>query len=357
MGIYTINEKFRAVPAPGDRPPSDRQARLAEMFGLGLDDTYEVTLYENLALDVRPGDLVFITGPSGSGKSVLLRRLTRALRDAQPDGGQVVDLSRLRVRADRPVIDLPAAPLETALRLLSAAGLADAFALLRPASQLSDGQRYRLRLALALDRLLAGADAPGGAPASAQAGAVGDDRPLPRPARTATGATDCSSIGASRTEGTGCGSRPAGMAPASILVADEFCSTLDRLCARALAYRVRRLVDRYGLTVLAASAHDDLVEDLAPDVLVVQREAAGVSVRYADTRRSANIDPSLPVGASQNIDPSLPVGASHGTDPSLPVGASQNIDPSLPVGASQNIDPSLPVRASQGTVPREGGAS
>jgi ABC-type glutathione transport system ATPase component len=70
-----------------------------------------------------------------------------------------------------------------------------------------------------------------------------------------------------------------------VLVADEFASTLDRLCARAVAYRLRRLADREGVTVLAASAHDDLVEDLAPDVLVVKGAGAEVEVRYSNTER------------------------------------------------------------------------
>jgi hypothetical protein len=73
--------------------------------------------------------------------------------------------------------------------------------------------------------------------------------------------------------------------PMRVLVADEFASTLDRLCARAVAYRLRRLADREGVTVLAASAHDDLVEDLAPDVLVVKGAGAEVEVRYADPSR------------------------------------------------------------------------
>jgi len=235
MALYAINQKFRAAPRtrPG-RPPSDRMIQVAEMFGIGLDESYEVTLYDDLALDVRPGDVVFVTGPSGSGKSVLLERLGRAIRDERPDGRRVVNLAAVRVREDRPVIDLMDGPLEETLRLLSAAGLADAFLLLRRPPELSDGQRYRLRLALALETLLAG----------------------PNAGRTVR-----------------------------LLVADEFCSTLDRLCARAVAYRIRRLADTHGLTVLAASAHDDLVEDLAPDVLVVKHAGERVEVHYADPSR------------------------------------------------------------------------
>jgi ABC-type ATPase with predicted acetyltransferase domain len=235
MAVYTINQKFQAAPPqrPG-QPPSDRMVQVAEMFGIGLDASYEVTLYDDLALDVRGGDVVFVTGPSGSGKTVLLERLERAVRDGQPDGGHAVNLAAVRVPTDAPVIDLLAGPLEEALRLLSAAGLADAFLLLRRARELSDGQRYRLRLALALDALLA---------------------------------------------------RRGGKPTLQVLVADEFCSRLDRLCARAVAYRVRRLADRHGLTILAASAHDDLVEDLAPDVLIVKHAGDRVEVHYADPAR------------------------------------------------------------------------
>ncbi len=344
MSVYTINEKFRAVepppsqrdphgagpdrggPAAGQGSPSHRQVRLAEMFGLGLDETYEVTLYDGLALDVRPGDVVFITGPSGSGKSVLLAGLVRAIRRRGPARSRIVDLADVVPAADRPVIDLLDAPLEAALRCLSTAGLADAFALLRRAPQLSDGQRYRLRLALALERLLA---EPGAtdcssigvthsgvtdceqsvAPACADAEADRDDRPfygdgshgpLPRPARTS---------------------------PHRILVADEFCSTLDRLCARALAYRLRRLLDRSqgdpdgpALTVLAASAHDDLVEDLAPDVLVVKGAGEAVEVRYADPSRGTKNDRSLTVAASQDD------GASRGGPPGPPRQPDQGAD-------------------------------
>ena len=69
------------------------------------------------------------------------------------------------------------------------------------------------------------------------------------------------------------------------MIADEFCSTLDRLCARAVAYRLRRMANAHGVTVLAASAHDDLVEDLSPDVLIVKHEGDRVEVTYQDPSR------------------------------------------------------------------------
>ncbi|GAF89411.1 unnamed protein product [marine sediment metagenome] len=267
--------------------------QVAEMFGIGLDESYEVTLYEDLTLDVRAGDVVFVTGPSGSGKSVLVERLERAIRDGQPDGGHIVNLAGVRsevpgrkaqrartgtgagdpvrVRMDEaPVIDLMSGPLEGALRLLSAAGLADAFLLLRRARELSDGQRYRLRLALALDALLAH---PNAEPGTRNAGTTNP--------RWQSGANQQHSPKRERGDGC-CQARARGL---RLLVADEFCSTLDRLCARAVAYRVRRLADTHGLTVVAASAHDDLVEDLAPDVLIVKHPGDRVEVHYADPVR------------------------------------------------------------------------
>ena len=234
MSVLTINQKFRAVTSvAAAAAPSEAALRTAEMFGIGLDESYEVTLYDNLRVDVRPGDVVYVTGPSGSGKSVLLARLAEALLAAWPDA-RVADLAAVRLPADRAVIDLMRPPLEQALRILSAAGLADAFLLLRTPQELSDGQRWRLRLAMAVQQ---------------------------------------------------CGVPAAAGTPHCLLVADEFCSTLDRLCARAAAYRVRRMASREGITVLAASAHDDLLEDLAPNVLVVKHEGSRVEVLYADPSR------------------------------------------------------------------------
>jgi uncharacterized protein len=288
MTLYTINQKFRAAPTGrGALPPGDRVLRVAEMFGIGLDESYEVALYENLQIDIRPGDVVFITGPSGSGKSVLLRLIEAAMRrdpaarvvnlgdgasgagasdpsrdlpdrqarrklavaSACSEDSQTGERARELTHAARgvPVIELMHGPLNESLQLLSAAGLADAFLLLRTPDELSDGQRYRLRLAMALE----------------QCGLSGESAPSRE--RKLAGAP--------------------GTPHFAVLVADEFCSTLDRLCARAVAYRVRRLANRHGLTVLAAAANDDLAEDLAPDILITKHEGSRVEVRYADPAR------------------------------------------------------------------------
>jgi ABC-type ATPase with predicted acetyltransferase domain len=270
MPVLTINEKFRAVTARAAAAgPSEAALKAAEMFGIGLDESYEVTLYENLRVDVRPGDVVYVTGPSGCGKSVLLTRLAVALGQAWP-GARIVDLAAMDLPPDRTVIDLMQPPLARALQVLSAAGLADAFLLLRTPQELSDGQRWRLRLALAIQEC----------------------RVKSEECRVNGKKTDFATAAAS--------SSPRSPVPSSLpfstlhsslcthhclLVADEFCSTLDRLCARAVAYRVRRMASREGVTVLAASAHDDLLEDLAPDVLVVKHEGSRVEVLYADPGR------------------------------------------------------------------------
>jgi len=282
MPVLTINQKFRAVTggAPAEAP-SEAVLRTAEMFGIGLDESYEVTLYENLRVDVRPGDVVYVTGPSGSGKSVLLAHLAEALGQAWPDA-RVADLAAVALPAGRAVIDLMQPPLDRALRILSAAGLADAFLLLRTPQELSDGQRWRLRLALAIEAVSHNDRAP-----TVRSGACtpADESLAPhRAPSVSSGSRDPADERLFARESNpeltlGARQRNA------VLVADEFCSTLDRLCARAVAYRVRRMASREGVTVLAASAHDDLLEDLAPDVLVAKHEACRVEVLYADPSR------------------------------------------------------------------------
>ncbi len=59
---------------------------------------------------------------------------------------------------------------------------------------------------------------------------------------------------------------------------DEFCATLDRVMARVVAYLFRKVARRLGKTVVVATAHDDLVGDFQPDIVVVKGFEGDVEV-------------------------------------------------------------------------------
>ena len=95
------------------------------------------------------GAAVLITGPSGAGKSTLLTQLDRALRT------RAVPVARTEATPlpERPLVDLFSGPVDRAMYWLSRVGLAEAQLIARHPDQLSDGQRWRLRLGLTLAAL------------------------------------------------------------------------------------------------------------------------------------------------------------------------------------------------------------
>jgi ABC-type ATPase with predicted acetyltransferase domain len=194
---------------------------VADLFGLPPDDPPH-TIAEDVALDIRPGDLALFTGPSGSGKSSLMREAGRQLN--------AIDATALDL-PDVPLVDALPGTTEDRLGLLAACGLGEARLLLRTPGELSDGQRYRFRMTFALSRR-------------------------------------------------------------SPILLDEFAAVLDRTLAKVLAFNLRKLVTRTGVGVLCATTHDDLVEDLNPDVHIrclgdgevqVTREPAKKNDRSAST--------------------------------------------------------------------------
>jgi hypothetical protein len=62
-------------------------------------------------------------------------------------------------------------------------------------------------------------------------------------------------------------------------LADEFAANLDRTLARVLSFNLRRLVTRTGVGMLVATTHEDLIDDLRPDLLVRCREGEVSQVR------------------------------------------------------------------------------
>jgi hypothetical protein len=117
-------------------------AAVADLFGIVEPDD-DVIVAENVALDLRPTDLVLFVGPSGSGKSSLLRAAGELLN--------AINVNELAL-PDESLIDALDGPVADRLGLLSSCGLAEARLALRTPTELSDGQRARFRLAFALGR-------------------------------------------------------------------------------------------------------------------------------------------------------------------------------------------------------------
>ena len=191
---------------------------VAEGFGLGLDQWEEFMVYDNVELKIGTTDIVYITGDSGSGKSVLLKALEKDIR-------QDMKLSRINIAdiqpdPNKPLIETIGKTLEEGLELLSKVGLNDAFLFLRSYEQLSDGQKYRYKIAKMIE---------------------------------------------SQTQ---------------FWIMDEFASMLDRDTAKIVAYNLQKLARQNGKAVLAATTHTDLFDDLNPSVHIHKRFGKEITVNY-----------------------------------------------------------------------------
>lgn len=201
---------------------SDRVLEIAEAFGIGLEDS-EFVVFDKLDLQVKDGDVVYITGQSGGGKSVLLRELARQMAER---GKTVANLDQVTFD-ERPLIDQIGKDTNDAVRLLAMAGISDAYLYVRRPSELSDGQRYRFRLAKAIEQ------------------------------------------------------------GAKVWTADEFMAILDRTAAKVIAFSMQKAARRAGATLMVATTHTDLVEDLAPDLYIEKRFREKVLV---DARNDSDND-------------------------------------------------------------------
>ena len=185
------------------------------MFGLTVERLSESAVTYKCRLEINDGDIVYITGPSGAGKSVLLRELEKAVPVLER-----INLDEIELPVEKALVDCIEGDFLSALKLLSTAGLNDVFCVLNQPANLSDGQKYRFRLAAALAS----------------------------------------------------GKR--------FIFADEFCTSLDRITAAVIAYNIQRYAKRNKVTFILASSHEDILLDLAPDVLVVKELSAPAEVVY-----------------------------------------------------------------------------
>lgn len=197
---------------------SKRVLEIGEAFGLGLDEK-EFVVYDNLKFQTEQGDCIYITGQSGSGKSVLLRELARQYRDTYKLKVGILDEVELE---DKPLIDQIGKSTDEACRLLSQAGLNDAYLFIRKPSELSDGQKYRFKIAKLI--------------------AMG----------------------------------------AEVLIADEFGAVLDRTTAKVVAFAIRKLCMKNNVTLAVATTHKDLLWDLKPTLTIDKKYADQIRVSKSD---------------------------------------------------------------------------
>lgn len=214
MPTYDISKSF-----PWRGTLSPRNASVMRMFGLTIDRLTENTVTHSCRLKIEAGDIIYITGPSGAGKSVLLRELEKNIPPEQR-----INLCDIELPSDRTLIECLDGDLMPSLKALSITGLSDVFCILNSPANLSEGQKYRFRLACAI-----------------QAGR-------------------------------------------KFIFGDEFCSNLDRISAAVISWNIRRFAKEAGVTFILASCHDDLLTDLQPDVLVVKQLSGQAEVIYKNSR-------------------------------------------------------------------------
>ena len=136
-----------------------------------------------------------------------------------------MNLDRIKLPHDKTLIDCIDGGLLDSLKMLSTAGLNDCFCILNQPRNLSDGQKYRFRLAMAL------------------------------------------------------------AANKKFIFADEFCSELDRITAAVISYNIYKFAKRTGTTFILASSHNDILLDLSPDVLIATELSGTTEVIYKRARK------------------------------------------------------------------------
>lgn len=215
---------------------SARSRAVQESFGFvsrGL--TTEIS--SAFELNLHTSDIILISGPSGSGKSILIKCLIKLLSgnksklpnnmnfDAEMDGPKAkCSQHKSPILNLAPVDQFANCSLETVLKLLAITGLAEPHTFVRPAHSLSEGQKYRLGMAIAI------ADQP------------------------------------------------------DLLFFDEFCEPLDCFSTIAVCNKLRSSAIEFGFGVFVATSRPEFVKDyLCPTVTIKLTSTQEVGVIRHDS--------------------------------------------------------------------------
>jgi hypothetical protein len=118
---------------------------VAEDFGLGLDKSEKFVVYDNVELKIGAMDIGYITGDSGSGKSVLLKALEKDIK--QDMRLSCINIANIQPPLGKLLIETVGKTFEEGLEFLSKVALNGAFLFLRSYEQLSDGEKYCYKIA------------------------------------------------------------------------------------------------------------------------------------------------------------------------------------------------------------------
>ncbi len=197
-----------------------RTSIVKEVFGVDSEQAFS-TVIKNFSLIIQPGDIVLITGASGSGKSTVLKLLTSPIEKLKREikmTGEITghDLRNIAVLSTHWDESLPLVEqvkkgkdIKEAIELLNSLGLTEAYLYIKHPNQISDGQRYRFAMAKLCD----------------------SEKP--------------------------------------VWIADEFVSTLNSEMAAIVAKGIRKLARKYGTTLILAAPHiTGFVQSLLPNKLV-----------------------------------------------------------------------------------------
>jgi len=201
-----------------------RTVAVCEAFGLGVDEAKHFIVFDNFSLDFHKGDLIYVTGDSGGGKTLLLKAFKKFF------GDEAIELGDLEIDPDETLVEGVGTDVKEAIEILSLCGLNDAFLFLRKYKELSEGQKYRYKLARLMDSK-----------------------------------------------------------EKSVWIVDEFCAKLDRVMAHIIACLVQKVARKYRKTVIVGTTHRDLIEDFQPDVIVekgFERDVEVTENGYAPKRCS-----------------------------------------------------------------------
>lgn len=212
-----------AVTAASEISQSTRGRIVQDTFGF-VGSRIENDMFVPTNLELRPKEVVLISGASGSGKSLYLNAIRRALTGDSEENGSLITYrgraSRLVSVSGLPDIEpdgipldyMQGARLEDLLGISARCGLAEPQLLVRPIGTLSSGQRYRLQIALAI---------------------------LSRP---------------------------------DVLLVDNFCESLDRFSSRAVCRGLQSLAEAESVAIIVATAAYDRLENFfTPDQEIMLR--------------------------------------------------------------------------------------